>query len=155
MSTSDHDVLEAMDRAAMDPPRMGLSAGSVLSGGKGRVRRRRATGAGMSIAAAALAVTAWVGLGPTSDTALQEISPAQETAVDQDTSADWTTDLDASLATPVLRDQPGVTPEPVEFDEPEIAELGNGRSPVHRPRDRRTDDRGGGQSHRSGRRRRR
>jgi hypothetical protein len=109
----------------------------------------------MSIAAAALAVTAWVGLGPTSDTALQEISPAQETAVDQDTSADWTTDLDASLATPVLRDQPGVTPEPVEFDEPEIAELGNGRSPVHRPRDRRTDDRGGGQSHRSGRRRRR
>lgn len=106
MSTSDHDVLEAMERAAMDPPRMRLSAGSVLSGGKGRLRRRRTAGAGMSFAAVVVAVTAWVGLGPASDTALQEIPPAQETAVDQDTSAEWTNDLDAPLATPGL---PGFT----------------------------------------------
>lgn len=111
MSTSDHDVLKAMERAAMDPPRMSLAAGSVLSGGKGRLRRRRTAGAGMTLAAAALAVTAWVGLDPTSDTALQDIAPADKTAVDQDTSADWTTDLDAPLATPGL---PGFTDVSIE-----------------------------------------
>lgn len=83
MSTPDHDVLEAMDRAAMDPPSMSLSAGSVLSGGKSRVRRRRTAGAGMSLAAAVIAVTAWVGLGPTSDTLTQEIAPAGATPWDE------------------------------------------------------------------------
>lgn len=34
----------------------------------------------------------------------------------------------ANRATPVLRDEAGVVAEPVQYDEPEIADLGNGRS---------------------------
>lgn len=76
MSTSDHDVLDAMDRAAMDPPQMSLAAGSVLSGGKNRLRRRRLAGTGVSLAAAAVAVTAWVGLSSGFDIRGDQIQPA-------------------------------------------------------------------------------
>ncbi len=76
MSMSDRDVLEAMDRAVMDPPPMSLSPDAVVELGRSKVRRRRAVGAGMSIAAAAVAVTAWVGLSSGFDVVGDQIDPA-------------------------------------------------------------------------------
>lgn len=78
MSRSERDVLEAMDRAVMDPPPMSLSPDSVVALGRSKVRRRRAAGAGMSIAAAAVAVTAWVGLSSGFDVLGDQIAPADE-----------------------------------------------------------------------------
>ncbi|MBA2695109.1 MAG: hypothetical protein H0U62_04525 [Actinobacteria bacterium] len=76
MSRSERDVLEAMDRAVMDPPWLSLSPDAVVALGRGKVRRRRAVGAGMSIAAVAVAVTGWAGLSSGFDVADDEIQPA-------------------------------------------------------------------------------
>lgn len=76
MSPSERDVLEAMDRAVMDPPPMSLSPDAVVALGRGKVRRRRAVGAGMSFAVAAVAVTAWVGLSSGFDVVGDQIQPA-------------------------------------------------------------------------------
>lgn len=76
MSRSERDVLEAMDRAVMDPPPMSLSPDAVVALGRHKVQRRRAVGAGMSIAAAAVAVTAWVGLSSGFDVVGYQIQPA-------------------------------------------------------------------------------
>lgn len=76
MSPSERDVLDAMDRAVMDPPQMALSPDAVVALGRSKVRHRRAVGAGMSIAALAVAVTAWVGLSSGFDVVGDQIDPA-------------------------------------------------------------------------------
>ncbi|MGD8151168.1 hypothetical protein [Ornithinimicrobium sp. Y1694] len=60
---SDRDVLTILDRAAAEAPRMHLEAGEVVRGGRRKVVRRRATGAGMAIGGLALAGAVWAGLG--------------------------------------------------------------------------------------------
>lgn len=76
MSPSERDVLEAIDRAVLDPPPMTLSPDAVVTLGRSKVRRRRAVAGGMSIAAAAVAVTAWVGLSSGFDVLGDQVSPA-------------------------------------------------------------------------------
>ncbi|MGB3828829.1 MAG: SigE family RNA polymerase sigma factor [Ornithinimicrobium sp.] len=66
-TTSDEDVLDLVNRAAMDPPAMHLRAQSVLASARARrSRQRRARGAMAvaAVAAVAVAATVWVGLGP-------------------------------------------------------------------------------------------
>ncbi len=63
MPTSEDDVLDLMNRAALDPPPMHLGPRSVLASAQMRRRHRRLTQAGMACAFAALATTLWLGLG--------------------------------------------------------------------------------------------
>ncbi|MGC1209144.1 MAG: hypothetical protein WA880_14440 [Ornithinimicrobium sp.] len=63
MPTSEDDVLDLMNRAAMDPPSMHLSPRSVLASAQGRRRKQRQTRGGMALAGLAAAAAVWVGAG--------------------------------------------------------------------------------------------
>lgn len=75
--TSEQAVLEAMDRAAADPPLMHVGAESILSGGRASRRRRRTAAAGMALAAVAVATLLSLVSGPDSETMTQEDAPLE------------------------------------------------------------------------------
>lgn len=58
---SDQSVLEAMDRAAADPPLMHVGVESVLAGGRAGRRRRHTAAAGMALAAVTVATALSLG----------------------------------------------------------------------------------------------
>lgn len=64
MPLSEDDVVDLMNRAAMDPPSMSLSARSVLASAQGRRRKQRQTRGGMALAGLAAVAAVWVGAGP-------------------------------------------------------------------------------------------
>lgn len=64
MPTSDYDVVDALNQAAMDPPSMSLAPQSVLASAKGRRRKQRQTRGGMALAAFAAVGAVWLGSGP-------------------------------------------------------------------------------------------
>lgn len=63
MPTSENDVLDLMNRAAMDAPSMSLAAHAVLSSAQNRRRKQRQTRGGMALAAFTAAGTIWFGAG--------------------------------------------------------------------------------------------
>ena len=63
MSERDLDVLALIDRAATDAPPMHVPPTAVVEGGRRKVRRHRAAGAGMGLATLALAGALWFGPG--------------------------------------------------------------------------------------------
>lgn len=63
MPTSDNDVLDALNRAAMDAPSMNLAPLSVLASAQKRRRKQRQTRGGMALAAFAAAGAVWLGSG--------------------------------------------------------------------------------------------
>lgn len=63
MSEPNRDVLDLIDRAAADAPPLHLDRAAVVSRGRQIVRRRHAGVAASTVAALALAGTAWLGLG--------------------------------------------------------------------------------------------
>lgn len=75
---SDRELSQLLDRAVHHAPPMHLDGKDVLTAGKGRVRRRRATGAGGALGAAAVVAAVWAGLagGEGSLTGLPEVQPA-------------------------------------------------------------------------------
>ncbi|MDO5740736.1 MAG: hypothetical protein Q4P07_11380 [Ornithinimicrobium sp.] len=60
---SDHDILDLIDRAAIDAPHMHVSASHVVAGGRRKVRRRRVVSAGVATGGLALAGLTWLALG--------------------------------------------------------------------------------------------
>jgi hypothetical protein len=89
---SERDVLELVHRAAADAPPMRLSAASVLEGGRRRVRRRRATYAGMTLAAAASVVAVSFGVVGDGFLATRGVPPAGEDSQPV-VSGDWDAEL--------------------------------------------------------------
>lgn len=75
---SDRQLNELLDRAVQHAPPMHLDGQDLLTAGRGRVRRRRAAGAGGSLGAAAIVAAVWAGLagGDGTLTGLPEIQPA-------------------------------------------------------------------------------
>lgn len=75
---SEPQITELLDRAVHHAPPMHLSGADLLTAGRGRVRRRRAVGAGGALGAAALVAAVWAGLsgGEGSLTGLPEVQPA-------------------------------------------------------------------------------
>ncbi len=75
---SERQVSELLDRAVRDAPHMHLSGNAMLAAGRGRVRRRRAVGAGGVLGAAALVAAVWAGVtgGDGSLLGTTEIQPA-------------------------------------------------------------------------------
>lgn len=76
---SDRQIVDLLDRAAMVAPPMHVSAGSVLVGGRRRVRRRRLQGAGVAVAAASIAGVTWVGFGQVGGATTARMVPAATT----------------------------------------------------------------------------
>lgn len=93
------DVLDLIDRAAVAAPAMSVAADRVVAGGRGKVRRRRATGVGMSLGGLALAGAVWLGLGGDGLLgATQQVSPASTTwEVPQDTTVTLRGEHDGEL----------------------------------------------------------
>lgn len=77
---SDPDVLALIDRAAGGAPAMHVDPPEVVEGGRRKVRRRRATGAGAAVTGLAVGGLLWAGLGGNALLgADREIEPASRT----------------------------------------------------------------------------
>ncbi len=63
MPTSENDVLDLMNRAAIDAPSMSLAPQAVLVSAQNRRRKQRQTRGGMALAAFAAAGAVWLGAG--------------------------------------------------------------------------------------------
>ncbi|AXH97279.1 hypothetical protein [Ornithinimicrobium avium] len=59
---SEHQLSELLDRAVHDAPPMHLTGEAMLEAGRGRVRRRRATGIGVAVGSLAVVAAVWGGL---------------------------------------------------------------------------------------------
>lgn len=75
----DRDVLALLDRAAAHTPPLHLTREDVVERGEQIVRRRRAGVRGMALAAVALVVTVWLGLGQGALMSHPEVVPASVT----------------------------------------------------------------------------
>lgn len=73
----DTQLSQLLDRAVHEAPPMHLDGAAMLAAGRGRVRRRRAVGAGGALGVVALAGALWFAPGgPGTPTGLEEIRPA-------------------------------------------------------------------------------
>ena len=73
----DTQLSQLLDRAVQEAPPMHLDGATMLAAGRGRVRRRRAVGAGGVLGVVALAGALWFAPGgPGTPTGLEEIRPA-------------------------------------------------------------------------------
>lgn len=108
MPTSEDDVLDLLNRAAIDPPEMHLPPRSVLNSAQARRGRRRRTHGGLALAAVTVAATVWLGLGSEiGDLLGDDIEPAKPTErnVEALTPVEW--DDSISFDSPLPADGPG------------------------------------------------
>ncbi len=91
-ASSDQAVLEAMDRAAADPPLMHVGVELILAGGRTRRRRRQTASAGMALATATVGALLWLGSWWEAETMAHEDAPIEATPWDD------ALDFSASLA---------------------------------------------------------
>lgn len=92
MPTSEDDVLDLLNRAAIDPPSMHLAPQAVLGSAQARRGRRRRTRGGMALAAVTVAATVWLGLGSgVGDLLGDDIEPA--TPIEWDETVAFEADL--------------------------------------------------------------
>ncbi len=99
---AERDLLDLIDHAAQQPPRMQVAVSAVLATARAHRRVRRARTGAVVLTAVVLAAVAWVGLGPgIDDVGTDEVQRAERIEWDS------TTDFETRLTTDAGLDWPG------------------------------------------------